>query len=60
MRKVVSTIGLVLLALSAIVFWGSIYSILVAYAMILMVPGIAMVKYFNSDKGDDYFGDQNG
>lgn len=60
MRNFLCILGFALLILSALLFWGSVYSILVTYAMLLLIPFLALKKYYSSTWGDDYFSDQNG
>ena len=46
------------MVLSIWIFWGSVFSILMAFGLILMVPALLMQRFLNRDSEDDYWGSE--
>lgn len=55
-RKIALAALVIAMALSIWIFWGSIFSILVAMCLILLIPALLMRKYL--DRHDDYYSDE--
>ena len=53
--KIALTVLVLAMVLSIWIFWGSVFSILMAFGLILMVPALLMQRFLNRD--DDYYSD---
>lgn len=54
--KIALTVLVLAMVLSIWIFWGSVFSILMAFGLILMVPALLMQRFLNRD--DDYYSDE--
>ena len=55
-RRIALAVLVIAMVLSIWIFWGSIFSILMAFGLILMVPALLMQRFLNRD--DDYYSDE--
>lgn len=56
--KIALTVLVLAMVLSIWIFWGSVFSILMAFGLILMVPALLMQRFLNRDDEDDYWGSE--
>ena len=57
-RKIALAVLVIAMVLSIWIFWGSVFSILMAFGLILMVPALLMQRFLNRDDEDDYWGSE--
>ena len=57
-RKIALAVLVIAMVLSIWIFWGSVFSILMAFGLILMVPALLMQRFLNRDGEDDYWGSE--
>ena len=56
-RKVLLVLLVIVMVVSIAVFWGSIFSILMAMCLILLIPALLLRRYMDREN-DDYFGSE--
>ena len=54
-RKILLGLLVIAMVVSIVIFWGSVFSILMAMCLILMIPALLLRHVLNRDN-DDYFG----
>ena len=54
-RKILLGLLVIAMVVSIVIFWGSVFSILMAMCLILLIPALLLRHVLNRDN-DDYFG----
>ena len=57
-RKIALAVLVIAMVLSIWIFWGSIFSILMAMCLMLLIPALLMQRFLNRDDEDDYWGSE--
>lgn len=57
-RKIALAVLVIAMVLSIWIFWGSIFSILMAMCLMLLIPALLMQRFLNRDGEDDYWGSE--
>ena len=57
-RKIALAVLVIAMVLSIWIFWGSIFSILMAMCLMLLIPALLMQRFLNRDGEGDYWGSE--
>ena len=53
-RKILLAVLVLAMLLAIWIFWGSIFSVLMTFCLIMLIPALLYQKYLNSADWDDY------
>ena len=60
LQKILLAVLVLVMVVLIIVFWGSLFSILMAAAMFMIIPIYLYNRFLNTDEASDFAEDQNG